>query len=618
MLSVLTFNTTTVVAAWWPLVIWGALRGGRRGLGVGAIACGLSILGGEPVLVGLGFLPVAVFAIWHVGPGRGLGRASALAGTGAIIALPQIVALARVLPNSFRASHGLPASQVGAYAFDPARLVELILPFPFDAPLGRTAGLLKDGSTELPYFLSIFFGLVALLLALNARPQVAAVDSHRTGFWPCAGLALSAIVVAWAGGPLASLLKTVTLGLFRYPEKTLFWLALTLPLLAAMGFDRARRNAVGWKPWWILAAMLFATLGYLLVARPESIAATDRARLTQQLVIASLLLALTAWAVIRGKMHWLLALQLLSVLQLYPLWLTDDTSYYREPRGLAERLDGTEAVVPVRLLYPPWPVANRTPAAGEPFLATRRNALAVAQGPGVLHGFTYPVAPDVEGLHHVFFHFALFWQSQGSWPDRIAWSRQFGVEAITLDQPLSPDLGFESEAAIEVDGVVTRLYRLERSGELAWWPRRVQVASSPRHAFELVAGRSRPQDGAAVPFALDHSPEGRLTAFEHSPDHLTLEVSSQGGVAVLRRAFQPLWRAKLAGRSLRIFPVDLAFLGVEVPAGNHHVELSIDATPELSATVVAVLAVLILLGAILIERPNRPRKRPPAVIPESG
>lgn len=610
MLSVLTFNTTLVVVAWWPLVIWGAVRGGRRGIAVGSLACGLAILGGEPVLAALGFLPVVVFAVWRAGLRRGFGRALALAVGGAVVALPQIVALARVLPYSFRASHGLPAGQVGAYAFDPARLLELIAPFPFGVPLTETAGL-GNGSADLPYFLSIFFGLVALLLALNARPrprgEAVAIDAFR----PCAGLALSAIVLAWAGGPLALPLRALTLGLFRYPEKTLFWLALTLPLLAAMGFDRARRSRIGWRPWWLVAGTIVAALVILLVIRPESIAPSIRAHLNRQLIVALLTLALAAWAVLRGKTQYLLAIQLVSLLQLYPLWLTDDTSFYREPQGLAARLEGNEAVVPVRLLYPPWPPWppwEDTDGAGAgqgPFAAAhsaRSNALAIAQGPGVLHGFTYPAAPDVEGLHHVFFHFALFWTSQATWPERLAWSRQLGVEAITTDQLLPRELGLEPAAAIEMDGDVTRLYRPESSRELAWWPRSVQVASSPRHAFELVAARSRPDESVALPFTLEHSADGRLTATEHSPDRMSLEISSQGGVAVVRRAFQPFWKATIDGKPLRTFPVDLTFLGIEVPAGTHRLELAIDSKPEVLALVAAVLAVFLFLGAIFTRR----------------
>ncbi len=605
MLSNLTFYTTTVVVAWWPLVVWGALRGGRRGLGVGAIACGLALLGGEVVLAALGMLPVLVVAIWRAGMRHGVGRTFAVGGAGALVALPQLVAFARVLPYSFRASHGVPAGQVGAYALSPERFFELLVPFPFGDPLIGSTGLAGVTLTRMPYILSIFFGLVALAMALNARPVQAKPASCAAAFRPCAGLALSGLLLAWVGGPLAPLLKSATFGLFRYPEKAIFWLALSLPLLAAMGYDRARQGDVDRKTWWLLAGVLSATLVAAFVVRAPATAA--RTQLAQQIAVALLVLALMAWALARRKTAWLLALQLASLVQLHPLWLTEDTSFYREPRGLAERLEGSRSVIPVGLLYPPWQDAAHTPAGSEPFALARANAVALGQGPGVLHGLTYPAAPDVEGLHHVFFHFALFWTSQGTWPERLAWSRQLGVEAIAIDRSLPDQLGLEPRAAIDVGGVVTRLYRLEQSPALAWWPRRVEIASSPRQAFELVADRSQPADGVAVPFALDHAAGGRVTAIEHAPDHVTLEVSSGGGIAVVRRAFQPFWRAHLGDQSLPVFPVDLTFLGVQVPAGDHRVELTIDARPERWSAVAA-----LLVSVLLILLSVSDRKRPPA------
>jgi hypothetical protein len=605
MLSALTFYTTTVVAAWWPLVLWGAVRGGRRGVCAGALACGLALLGGEVVLAALGMLPVAVFGIWQAGARRGIGRALAIAAGGALVAQPQLIAFTRVLPHSFRASHGVPAGQVGAYALGTERFLELLMPFPFSDPITRQAGLAGVAPARMPYILSIFFGLAALAMAANARARSDAPDGRSSAFWPCSALAASGLLLAWAGGPLAPVLKSLTFGLFRYPEKALFWLALALPLLAGAGLDRARRGHVDRKIWWILAAILCATLIATFAIGRETGSAAARDQLVRQVVVALLMVGLMAWAAARKQTAWLLGLQLISVLQLHPLWLTDDTSLYRRPRGLAERLDGASAVLPVRLLYPPWDDGASRPAGGKPYAATRANALALGQGPGVLHGLTYPAAPDVEGLHHVFFHFALFWTSQGTWSERIAWSRQLGVEAMAIDRELPLELGLAPHAAIEVGGIETRLYRLDDSPDLVWWPQRLELAASPRQAFELVAARSQASDAVAAPFAIDHAAGGRVTAVEHGPDHLSLEVSGGGGIAVVRRAFQPIWRARLGDRPLPVYPVDLTFLGVQVPAGDHRVELTIDSRPELWGAVAALAASGLLLLGLFTDRGGR-------------
>ena len=64
-------------------------------------------------------------------------------------------------------------------------------------------------------------------------------------------------------------------------------------------------------------------------------------------------------------------------------------------------------------------------------------------------------------------------------------------------------------------------------------------------------------------------------------------AGQQDGVAVVRRAFQPLLRASIEGREIPTVPVNLAQIGVLVPAGKHRVVISASAGPEIAAAVVA-------------------------------
>ena len=86
-----------------------------------------------------------------------------------------------------------------------------------------------------------------------------------------------------------------------------------------------------------------------------------------------------------------------------------------------------------------------------------------------------------------------------------------------------------------------------------------------------------------------------------------MEVDSPGGLLVLRRAFQPLYRATSAGRPLATLPVDLALLGVELPPGRHRVVLAVPAGPEVAAAVAAAAALAAALALGLW--PARPRAR---------
>ena len=63
---------------------------------------------------------------------------------------------------------------------------------------------------------------------------------------------------------------------------------------------------------------------------------------------------------------------------------------------------------------------------------------------------------------------------------------------------------------------------------------------------------------------------------------------------MVRRAFHPLWRARVDGREAAVEPVDLVLLGVAVPAGEHRLELTVSAWPEMLAGVVAILSAGVL------------------------
>src|SRR5436305_10444783 len=62
-LSGLSFYNLLAVSAWWPLVLLGAAHGGRRGIALGGIACGLALLAGAPAVAVLGLVPLLLVAV---------------------------------------------------------------------------------------------------------------------------------------------------------------------------------------------------------------------------------------------------------------------------------------------------------------------------------------------------------------------------------------------------------------------------------------------------------------------------------------------------------------------------------------------------------------------------
>jgi hypothetical protein len=222
--SCLGFYHSVAFLAWWTFALLGAWRGGRAGIAAGGLACGLALLAGEPILAALGLVPLLLVAIEGHGAARGVATAAAIGGAGLVVALPQVVATARILRSTFRGGYGMEA---GGFALHPLRLVELVLPLPFGNPARiDTYGWIASFSRDPPLVFTLYFGVVALLL-------VAAAGRSR---W--LALAGAGLLLAWLGGRRADLFAAASAGLFRYPEKFLLWTALGVPLAAARGLAR--------------------------------------------------------------------------------------------------------------------------------------------------------------------------------------------------------------------------------------------------------------------------------------------------------------------------------------------------------------------------------------------
>lgn len=617
MLSALTFYNLLAVAAWWPLVLLGAVRGGRPGIALGGIACGLALLGGEPVAAALGLAPLLLVAIRHLGWRRGFLTAVAIGGVGVLIALPQVVALLRVLPFTYRGAHGMSAEQAAHFTLHPLRLVELLFPFPYGRPtwLGQYGIWAVRVFPNIPLFMSLYCGIVGLALALpGARKQPA---------W--AGLAAAGLALAIVGGQAGELLASLTFGLFRYPEKFLLWPALALPLLAAWGLERVLADGRRWMRIAGAAGLLLVLLGALVrvfapavlagagqgfqtlgPARERALAllSTQISSWTVALLAAGAALLVAAWAVSR-KTGWSAALivgaQLALLTQLWPLVVTETTAPYREPAPWARRLTrlggDTAAVLNTALSFPPWsPEPPYVLESGTRIPLERATALDLDPAPGVLHGLTYPFAPDLEGMQSPLFSLMLYNLPRLNGPQRVNWLRVLGLDAIVLFEDVDiPGLRLEDRATRF--GVESRLYRVESPAPRAWWPAEVRLAKSPPAALWAVSNMPDPIASVVVSEPVGHRPGGRVRLLSDEPDRIELEVEGPGGLAIVRRAWQPLFEARAGDRELRTVLVDLNLMGIEVPAGKHRVVLAVPAWPERAAGVVAGV---VLAGALWV------------------
>ncbi|MEM7480521.1 MAG: hypothetical protein AAF481_05065 [Acidobacteriota bacterium] len=618
-LSGLSFYNLITVAAWWPLVLTGVLRGGRRGIALGGAACGLALLGGEPVTAALGGAVALAAAFERHGPRRGTLTALAVGAVGAVIALPQIVATLRVSGFTFRAGHGLIASQAVSYTLDPRRFLELLLPFPFGRPLdfGPTGFWAADVAPELPFFLTLYCGIPALWLAFRAAPR------HR--LW--AGIAAAGLLLSWIAGWNGDLLIALTFGMFRYPEKFLVLYALAWPLLTGWGLERVLAESPRGRLATAGGAVMIALAGVLLASRTRLAAlAPESGALTADLVSAQtgiwalgLGLGGGLWiaAVIAARRRWaaaLIALQLLAVLQLAPLLRTDWTTPYRQPEEWAERLRSAERtnVFTSHLIFPRWHPSPVYRAEGpSKAVLERLEGADLAPAPNALWGLTFPLYPDIEGLSSQYFAFLTFNLARMDWSQRLAWMRTLGIEATVLTEspPQPADLGLERLDQTLRAGVPTTLFAVDDPAPEAWWPERLAAVEGPLDALRSVAVRTDPTLVAFVP-APRRQGLGAVTVESTGPDRWVLQVSGDGGLVVVQRSYHPLWRARIDGASgapLEVLPVDLTLTGIAVPAGSHRVILDVAHWPEVTA---AIPALLTLFAAGWIARPRRWRRRP--------
>lgn len=613
MLSCLSFYNILTVAAWWPLAVAGGLRGGRRGIALGGLACGLALLGGEPVTAALGVVPLAFAAIARAGLGRGLARTLAIGAAGLAIALPQVVATLRITGFTFRSGHGLIPSQAVTYTLHPLRYLELAIPLPFGRPLdvGPTGFWAAGIAAQLPFYLSLYIGVVGLVLAAGA--------ARRRPGW--ASLAAAGLLLAWLAGWSGELLIAATGGLFRFPEKFLFWFALAAPLLAGWGLEAAGARprprlvaaAAGGAAALALAAAIWllrpAFLTYAASLGASQLA-VDRGRLVDvqlgmwiaALAAAGALLLLAAWAISRRAAAALVALQLAALLQLWPLLRTDSTAPYRAPSPWAARMAPDAAVFASHLTFPAWhPDPRYRFESTSKATFARLLALDLGPVPGALHGLRYPLYPDIEGLSSPLYSFLLVNLPRLDWAERVRWMRAVGVDAAVLFTDPGVD-GLRLLDRRDRAGVPTYLFAVEGGAPEVWWPERVAQAANPVAALTAVAGRDDPVAAVAVSRPVDHHPGGEVRLVAAGPDRVELAVSGPGGVVAVRRSYHHLWTARTGGEELPTLPLNLTLLGVEVPAGEHRVTIEVSSRPEAVAGGVALAA---LAACLVLAWPGR-------------
>jgi hypothetical protein len=593
------------------------LRDSRRGSSVAAgLVLGLIILAGEPAIA-LIALAGSVLLGMHRPVARYLRRVAAAAAAGALVALPQIVGAASLLPQTARGA-GLPVAFGSAYySVRPLRLLAFPWPGLFGDPNSPSAqGFWGQGFFDAggAYIASLAVGTVTLALA--------AAGSRTSLGRRCllvAGLAAAASFGRhWSGGEYVLSLPGISS--LRYPEKWLFLSTIALFGAAAAGLEavavdgRARRaaRAAAWTLAGISAALLLACrvfssglLRVLTAARivteaaanaPETVLRPLAADVRATALFALLAALALGSRALRSRLPAALALLLFA--DLFPRtwnWIPTEepgavdrispaASAVREAGGRLY-FDG-ERQVALDPLRPFFPVLWSVPMAGNNDI-------------------------DRFSPRRSFFFGLDLSRKTFSDPAKARLLRLADVHVISTIDPAAAAVSGMSP--IGKTSEIRTLYRLAES-------RRWRLLFSTR----LVAGEEEARSALAAP---DFDPEavavvegGELPATSAGPGRVE-PLARRGGVetvvvvsaapALLLRSetFDPHWRAQIDGRPARVVPADFAFQGVVVPAGRHVVSFRYRDRATVVAMIVS-LATLVGCAGVLRRQRGDGKSRP--------
>jgi hypothetical protein len=641
------FNHVHVIA-WLPLIALALDRvDGRPGRGrwmaVGAIAVGSTILAGHPqpaiyALYALGLYALAGLA-FDGGGWRRLVQWTTMAAIGCLLAAVKGLPLAEASGYVVR-SEGLTFERFVGPALSAPQLLTFLFP-----------AVLHEPVTELPTYV----GLGSLLLAGLALSRWR--SNWRIPYWTIMALVGVGMALGTAT-PLPDLAYHIPLySWFRNLARHLFLFAFGASVLAGFGVAALQRAEVRWRPWAISAGLLLAALvgGAVLLAvlpawfpqephgaqpGPGPLAALS-VRTWLQLAFGLTAIGLTARLVRRSSQ--LVCVLLLAVLVTdlltalpYPV-----TTLGIEYAAVSERNlhPSVHAEAIARLLEP---TQTRALAVGGtqidevlPATFARVWRIPIAGGYGAMlsartsrlanMGTNGEVRPDVLmfrdrsldllAVRYIIVNDALFEDPllrdavRGD-PDR--WREVMHV-ATARDTDRGQDETVEGETPVTVFENRRAMPRAWIVSELVPVPERVAITSVRQSLLPDGRPFDPTQQALVDPSALTqarvYQPGATDVRVRSIGDgSIRLAVSSEKpGFLVLSENAYPGWIARVDGHPVAPLTVNVSMQGIEVPAGTHQVEFSMEPRSLriglwLSGGALAACLALVLVG--------RPRQAP--------
>jgi hypothetical protein len=660
LLSLISALTLFCSMAWFPWFLgWtdaalraepGSSPGWRRPALLAGIALALQLLNGEPATVvvsGLGLLALAT-----AGPRslpRSLPRLLLPLTVAVLLAAVQLLPAWGRLAGSPRAG-GLEARPATVWSAPPARIVELAFPRFFGDPTRDHEGLFFGWNLhdrDYPYVPAIYPGLLLTVLAVSALAQW---PVPRRAAWGIA-FAVGAFLALGRHNPLYELVRSAVpvLAVLRFPEKFAILAVAALIMAGSLGWAWLLRERQDGRPEradfpLAVALVLLATAGVLtgLLYRVPRVAdwfvrAHGSPGLTPEKVRQGIVyLQAEGWAAIATAAA-VAALLALCRWRRPPARLLTGIALALLAADLWHYGHGLVKVAPAALYQGPPPV--RVPPETRLFVQEKTGSapdFVPRRGDPSLA----PLAPIQSLLDRMEPYSAVLWRIPYALNgDFDLMLTSWGSRALFI---LRQDWDRSSELALRYLGAWNAGRVLLRKDAPAWAAERNPDAPLmkeldnpyvlPRHRFvprvvfhpdsktALAAARAEKYALMQREHAV-RSTSGEIAGevvYRRMPEPLELEErggrlrlryrSESPAFFVLAETFDEGWQATLGktdGESLAVYPTAVGQIGVELPAGEHILELRYRERllPLGAAVTLATLA--LVLGALLLDRRSR-------------
>lgn len=630
------------VSALTPLALWMLIRGIRDGrvyaFGVFALTVGLAVLSPHPQLLQYLLLLSGVFALFlaffaneggsalprNTGIAR-LGMSAVAVAVGMLIGAMQYLPVMDYVPWSPRAG-GKGYDYATTYSFPLEELINTYVP-QFSGILDAYWG--RNGI----HLHSEYLGASVLILATLGFGAVR-LARHRTfaRFW----LGTMLIALLWALGnstPFFRLIYAIVPGtkFFRAPSTIIYIVAFAIAIFAALGVERvlareySRRFLIGWGTAAALALLLGVSGGLTSMATavalpqqvdrvPDNAAALAMGSVRSFLAAAAMLAVLLA--LLTDKLRATQAAWALVAVTALDLWSVEHI--YWQFSAPAAQLYASDAIIdylkgikePGRTLA--LEISPQTDARRDPYLSTESNGLMVHGIRQVVgyHGNSLGRYNDlIDGRHLV---------------DPQLW-HLLNVQYLLTDADSVPLEGVKRLAGPvkNVAGSTEYLYQLPGDNTYAWVaPVIVKAGDAPVLTTILDPRFDAPRvalvDSAAPVVgpqitAMPPATGIGVHTVSYAPGHVVLELAKpapSGSALVVSENYYPGWVATADGKDAPVVRTDYSLIGVVLPAGATHVELTFTSAAYKRGKAITLFALgLSLLGIVAGVAVDRRRRR---------